>query len=120
MQSPVMADSVVAIGACQLAIEVVEIEDNPDVINEEQSRSPPARARGHPARGLRAALRGRRPHREQNPDRRPRALGQAPDELPVDAADQAIVLAAEKFVVAEGKAERRPFRVQDGVAAVPL
>jgi hypothetical protein len=39
---------------------------------------------------------------------------------PVSAADQAAALAAEKWVVAEGKAERRPFKVQDGVLAVPL
>jgi len=38
----------------------------------------------------------------------------------VGSADQALALALEKKVVAEGKRERRPFHVQDGVAAVPL
>jgi len=39
---------------------------------------------------------------------------------PQRTADQAAALAAEKLALASAKRERRPFRVQDGVAAVPL
>jgi hypothetical protein len=39
---------------------------------------------------------------------------------PQKAADQALALAREKRVLAEGKRERSPFHIQDGVAAVPL
>jgi hypothetical protein len=39
---------------------------------------------------------------------------------PQEAPGQALALAAEREIVAEGKRERRPFHVQDGVAAVSL
>ncbi len=39
---------------------------------------------------------------------------------PQPSADQALALAREKRQVADAKRERRPFHVQDGVAAVPL
>lgn len=41
---------------------------------------------------------------------------QCPQTLP----EQALTFAREKWVIAESKRERRPFNVQDGVAAVPL
>ncbi|MBL8719301.1 MAG: hypothetical protein JNL79_25165 [Myxococcales bacterium] len=124
MQSPVMADSVVAIGACQLTIEVVEIEDNPDVIKKKQEKtSPLTYLLALVAIPLAAyVLLFEDDGRIENkiPTDVPELWAKPQTSCPVDAADQAIVLAAEKFVVAEGKAERRPFRVQDGVAAVPL
>jgi hypothetical protein len=49
------------------------------------------------------------------------ALWSAPaTSCPQAAPPQALALAAERETVAEGKRERRPFHVQDGVAAVTL
>jgi hypothetical protein len=50
----------------------------------------------------------------------PALWGTAPTVCPQTSPAQAGVLAEEKRRVAEGKRERRPFHVQDGVAAVPL
>jgi hypothetical protein len=50
----------------------------------------------------------------------PPLWGAAPAACPQSAPAQALALAEERRRIAEGKRERRPFHVQDGVAAVPL
>jgi hypothetical protein len=50
----------------------------------------------------------------------PPLWGPPPAACPQNAPPQALALAEEKMRIAEGKRERRPFHVQDGVAAVPL
>jgi len=44
----------------------------------------------------------------------------APPPCPQKSRDQALAVARDKKVVAEGKRERSPFEIRDGVAAVPL
>lgn len=124
MQSPVLPDAIVGIGGCQLTIEVVEIQDNPDVIKKKQEKTSPLTyvlaLIAIPLAAYVLLFEDEGKIDNKIPTDVPELWAKAPTACPVDGTDQAAVLAADKFVVAEGKAERRPFRVQDGVAAVPL
>ncbi|APS00531.1 FHA domain-containing protein [Pajaroellobacter abortibovis] len=57
---------------------------------------------------------------EPPPKEAPPLWGPPITQCPYDLPDQALAAAYEKKVIAEGKRERHPFHVQDGVAAVPL
>src|SRR5262249_26016397 len=63
---------------------------------------------------------GQRDAVEQTPKEIPTLWGTAPPTCPQAAEDQARAFGRSKLVLAEGKRERSPFRVQDGVLAVPL
>jgi hypothetical protein len=50
----------------------------------------------------------------------PELFGPVIDACPQRSPDQALALARERNLVADSKRERRPFHVQDGIAAVPI
>lgn len=50
----------------------------------------------------------------------PELFGPVIDSCPQRIPDQALALARERNIVADAKRERRPFHVQDGIAAVPI
>ena len=124
MQSPILPDAVMMVGACQLEVQVVEIEDNPEVIKKKQEKTSPLTyvlaLVALPLAAYVLLVDDEQRMENKIPTDVPELWQKPITACPVDAADQAAALAAEKFVVAEGKAERRPFRVQDGVLAVPL
>lgn len=124
MQTPVLSGSVITVGGCQLEVAVVEISDNPQVIKKKQEKtSPVTYLLAILAIPLAAWL-----ILDDDGDKGPPKMPKDPPVLwdkgvancPVSDVDEAVAVASEKWVSAEGKAERRPFRVQDGVAAVPL
>ena len=124
MQTPVLEGAVVGIGQVQVQISVVQIEDNPNVIKKKTEKtSPMTYVLAIVAVPLALYVifmdEGTSPTAEM-PKEKPELWAEPIKACPVAAADQAGALASEKWVLAEGKAERRPFRVQDGVQAVPL
>jgi hypothetical protein len=124
LQTPVAPDAVLGIGAAQLWVTPAVIEENPNVIRKKaQPTSPLAYVGAILMIPLGAyVLLYDEPQEASSaaPAEVPALWADAASACPVPAADQAAAMAVEKKVVAEGKRERRPFHVQDGVAAVPL
>jgi len=125
MQTPVLDSAVLGIGAVQIQISVVEIEDNPNVIKKKTEKTSPmtyvlALVAIPLSLYVIFADEGSGTVSKKMPQEKPALWAEPVKTCPVQAPDQAGALASEKWVVAEGKAERRPFRVQDGVLAVPL
>jgi len=124
MQTPVLDSAVLGVGAVQIQISVVQIEDNPNVIKKKTERTSPltyvlALVAAPLALYVIFADEGTSSTKKM-PTEKPELWTESVKACPVQAQDQAGALASEKWVLAEGKAERRPFRVQDGVQAVPL
>lgn len=124
VQTPVLDGAVLGVGAVQIQIAVVQIEDNPNVIKKKTEKtSPITYVLALVAVPLSLYVifdeEGSQVSKKMPTDV-PALWGDPVKKCPVDGEDQAAALASEKWVLAEGKAERRPFRVQDGVAAVPL
>lgn len=124
MQTPVLDSAVLGIGSVQIQIAVVQIEDNPNVIKKKTEKTSPltyvlALVAAPLALYVIFADEGAS-STKQMPKEKPELWQEAAKTCPVQAQDQAGALGSEKWVLAEGKAERRPFRVQDGVQAVPL
>lgn len=124
MQTPVLESAVLGIGGVQIQVAVVQIEDNPNVIKKKTEKTSPltyvlaivavplALYVIFMDEGSSAIV--------EMPKEKPALWAEPVKACPVAAPDQAGALASEKWIIAEGKAERRPFRVQDGVLAVPL
>jgi hypothetical protein len=124
MQTPVLEGAVLGIGAVQIQISIVAIEDNPNVIKKKTEKTSPmtyvlALVVAPVALYIIMSDDNHQVGKEIPKDV-PALWGEPIATCPVASPDQAGALAAEKWVLAEGKAERRPFRVQDGVLAVPL
>jgi hypothetical protein len=124
MQTPVLDSAVLGIGAVQIQVAVVQIEDNPNVIKKKTEKTSPmtyvlALIAAPLALYVIFADEGGTTAKKM-PTEKPELWAEPVKTCPVQAQDQAAALASEKWVLAEGKAERRPFRVQDGVQAVPL
>lgn len=124
MQTPVLDSAVLGIGAAQIQIAVVQIEDNPNVIKKKTEKTSPmtyvlALVAAPLALYVIFADEGSSSVKKM-PTEKPELWAEPVKTCQVQAQDQAAALASEKWVLAEGKAERRPFRVQDGVQAVPL
>lgn len=123
-QTQIMPDSILGIGQMQMMISVVEIADNVNVIKKKQEKTNPLTyvlavvvvplalfvifddASADSAASM--------------PTETPALWPAGSASCPQSAADQALAVARDKKVVAEGKRERSPFHIQDGVAAVPL
>lgn len=125
MQTPVLDSAVLGIGGVQIQIAVVQIEDNPNVIKKKTEKTSPmtyvlALVAIPLSLYVIFADEGSGAVGKKMPTERPELWGEPVKSCQVQAQDQAGALASEKWVLAEGKAERRPFRVQDGVQAVPL
>lgn len=125
MQTPVLDSAVLGIGGVQIQISVVQIEDNPNVIKKKTEKTSPmtyvlALVAVPLSLYVIFADDGSGTVSKKMPTEKPALWGEPVKACPVKDPDQASALASEKWVLAEGKAERRPFRVQDGVLAVPL
>jgi hypothetical protein len=123
LQTPVAPDAVLGVGQAQLWVTPAVIEENPNVIRKKAQPTSPLAYLGAL---LMIPLAGYILFYDEAPDTQPAAPTEVPalwsapiTQCPV-APTEALAFALEKKVVAEGKRERRPFHVQDGVAAVPL
>lgn len=124
-QAPLLAESTLGVGQVQMTIGVVEVEGNANVIKKKQeSTSPMTYILAAVAVPLSLYIILDDPPSENAGRDRPKEVpglwAAAAPGCPQKAPDQAAALAREKRIAAEGKRERSPFHVQDGVAAVPL
>lgn len=124
-QAPLLAESTLGVGQVQMTIGVVEVVENANVIKKKQERtSPMTYVLAAIAVPLSLYIIFDDPPSDSaskdKPSEVPALWSAAAATCPQRAADQALGLAREKRVLAEGKRERSPFKVQDGVAAVPL
>jgi hypothetical protein len=125
-QAPLLAESVLGVGQVQLLVGVVDIAENANVIKKKTERTSPMTyvlaaiaipislyiiLDEPPSDGTSA---------KDRPKEVPALWASAAPACPQRAADQAVSFARDKRVIAEGKRERSPFHVQDGVLAVPL
>jgi hypothetical protein len=125
VQTPVLAESVIGVGAVQLWASAVELVDQQhQVIHKKKQKTSPityvAAIVGLPLAGymLLAEPPGDAPQPVQGTP--PALWGDPVAACPQQPRDAALAVATDKFSVATGKRERRPFHVEDGVAAVPL
>lgn len=123
-QTQLVPDSILGVGMVQMMISVVEVADNANVIKKKEEKTSPLTYLlaivavplalfvifDEESVGGAASI----------PKEVPELWPKQPATCPQTAADQALAVARDKKVVAEGKRERSPFRIQDGVAAVPL
>lgn len=123
VRTPVLPDAVVGVGPVRLWVSLVAAPDD-DVVR----RTPP---RTNPLLGVAVVLTvpvcllmsmaGRTEEQAQAPaGARPPLWGPPVQVCPQATPEAALAVALEKLNVAGAKRERRPFHVQDGVAAVPL
>jgi hypothetical protein len=123
LQTPVAPDAVLGIGDAQLWAAPAVIEENPNVIRKKAQPTSPLAYLGAL---LMIPLAGYILFYDEAQEKQPAAptevpaLWGAPIAQCTVAPNEALAFALEKKVVAEGKRERRPFHVQDGVASVPL
>jgi hypothetical protein len=124
VRSPVQPDSVLGVGGVKLWAAAVELEDQRAVIRKRTQKTSPL---AYVALAVGVAITGYLISIAPEAEPSPMAPGDPPalwDEptgaCPQASHDAALAVALDKFDVAGGKRERRPFRVEDGVAAVPL
>lgn len=125
VQTPVLPDSVIGVGGIQLWVAATSLQDRQQqVIRKKAQKTSPltyvAAAVGLP---LAAYLLLAAPATEttQAAQGTPPALwGDPVSTCPQTSREAALVVALDKFSIGSGKRERRPFQVEDGVAAVPL
>ncbi|MFO0677793.1 MAG: hypothetical protein U0169_14750 [Polyangiaceae bacterium] len=124
MQSPLLADAAMGIGDVQIFVEVVSIEGGADVIRKNAQKTSPityvAALLAIPLAGYILLVDEEDGTSAPAPKDVPALWGEPVRTCREQAPDQALASAIERKVVAEGRRERRPFHVQDGVAAVPI
>jgi hypothetical protein len=125
VQTPVQPDSVIGVGAIQLWARAADLTDEqqPVIRRKAQKTSPLTYVLG----ALMLPLAGYLIYGEQSGGSVQTAQGAPPalwgnpvGSCPQLARDAAFAVGSDKLSVALGKRERRPFHVEDGVAAVPL
>lgn len=125
MQTPVQPESVIGIGGVQLSVQAVHLADHAhEVIHKKKQKTSPitylVAAIGFPL-AIYMLVEAPSGNSAQAVQGTPPALWNEPvATCPQSARDAALSVALDKFGVATGKRERRPFHVEDGVAAVPL
>jgi hypothetical protein len=123
-QATLLPASVLSVGKVQMAISVVEIAETAKVIRKKtESTSPLTYVLAVVAVPLALFVFFGDPPKEGPgavPKEVPPLWPAVAATCPQRAADQALGFARDKKVLAEGKRERSPFHVQDGVAAVAL
>jgi len=124
VQAPVLPESVIGVGGVQLSAMAVELQDQLEIIRKRaQKTSPVTYVAAALGLGIAAYLISLAPKGDtsQMPQGVPPLLWDDPvSSCPQASREAALAVAVEKFSVASGKRERRPFHVEDGVAAVPL
>jgi hypothetical protein len=125
-QAPLLAESVLGVGRVQILVGVVDVAENANVIKKKTEKTSPMTyvlAAVAVPLSLYIIL-DEPPSDGTSAKDRPKevpALWSAPATIcPQKASDQALGFARDKRIIAEGKRERSPFHVQDGVLAVPL
>jgi len=123
-QAPLLPDSILAVGSVEILVHVVEVEGNANVIKKKkESTSPLTYVLAIVAIPLSLYILFDDPPDQTGgdmPTEIPSLWAAAAPACPPAASDQVESLANSKRIAAEGKRERSPFHVQDGVAAVPL
>ena len=125
VQTPVLPDAVIAVGGVQLWASVVDLIDHQQQVirKKAQKTSPLTYVAVAIMLPVAAYLLLAEPPSDsgQTVEGTPPALwGDPVGTCPQQAHDAALAIGLEKFGVASGKRERRPFHVEDGVGAVPL
>jgi hypothetical protein len=125
-QAPLLAESMLGVGRVQILVGVVDVADNANVIKKKTEKTSPMTyvlaavavplslyiiLDEPPSDGTSA---------KDRPKEVPALWAGAAAVCPQKASDQALGFARDKKIIAEGKRERSPFHVQDGVLAVPL
>jgi hypothetical protein len=123
-QAPLQAESALGVGPVQIYVTISDAVGGEAVIAKKQQKTSPLTLVLVAACALAAAYYFLMQDEDKGPAAQPT---QVPDlwEAPVaacpqNAPEQAMARAREAAAVADAKRERRPFHVQDGVAAVPL
>lgn len=123
-EAPLKPDSVLSIGRAEITISIVEIADNPALAKKSGEKTSPLTYL-LAAVAVPVCLFVIFDEKKQSlgagmPEEAPPLWEAAATTCPQKAPDQALSVARDKKVLAEGKRERSPFDVEDGVAAVPL
>jgi hypothetical protein len=123
-QAPLQAESALGVGSVQIFVTIADAAQGEAVIGKKQQKTSPLTLVLVVACALVAAYYFLMQDEDKGPAAQPT---QVPDlwETPVAACpqaapEQAMARARESAAVADARRERRPFHVQDGVAAVPL
>lgn len=123
-QAPLLSDAILGIGSIQIVVTVEELAADAGVVHKkEQKTSPLTYLLAAVAVPLSVyVLWGDDNSADTSPPpaEAPALWDEAPQSCPQSSAEQARVVASDKLALAESRRERRPFHVQDGVAAVPL
>jgi len=123
-QAPVQAESVLGIGQMQIYVTVSQEAGGGAVVSKEKKKASPMTIVLAALLALAGAyyVFGTEDQADngQQPQQVPDLWDATPHTCPQSAPEQAIARAHEVNQVADARRERRPFHVQDGVAAVPL
>lgn len=125
VQTPVLPDSVIGVGGMQLWVTTVDLQERQQQVirKKKQTTSPLTYVAAIVGLPLAAYMILAEPSKDrtQMVQGTPPALwGDPVNTCPQSSHDAALAVALDKYSVASGKRERRPFHVEDGVAAVPL
>lgn len=123
MQSPLLPDSVLGLGRVQVFVEVVDVGEGPNVIRKKANQTSPityvAALIALPLAAYVLLADDQQDLAGEAPKDVPALWGPPIMACPQRDRDQALALAHDKKVLGFGMRERRPFRVQEGVTAVP-
>lgn len=123
-EAPLKPDSVLTVGRAEITISIVELAENPNLpVKKKEQMSPLTYLLAAVAVPLSLFVildTGPPSLSAGMPKEAPALFIHPPQACPHKAADQALSVARDKKVLAEGKRERGPFEVEDAVAAVPL
>lgn len=123
-QAPVQAESVLGIGQMQIYVTISEEAGGKAVVTKEKTKTSPLTVVLAALCALAGAyymLAGdEQAESGAQPQQVPDLWDATPAACPQSAPEQALARAREVHQVADARRERRPFHVQDGVAAVPL
>jgi hypothetical protein len=124
VRTPVLPEAVLGVGPVRLRAAVVEISNEDHLIRRTRHSPSPlvyAVAMAGLPIGLAMSVAGTTSEPTALPPEAPPSLWPGPiTQCPQNSPEAAVALAMEKMLVGNAKRERRPFHVQDGVAAVPL
>ncbi len=123
-QANVRPESLVALGAIQLLVEVRDLDGAKDVVKAKREAFSPvtwvALALAIPLAGYVLFADELRAKRDVMPDGAPNLFDAPVSTCKQASRDEALAAAFDGLAFARGRRERSPFAVQDGVAAVPL
>jgi hypothetical protein len=123
-QTPLPPDTPIGVGACEVWVSVAQIDANANVVKKKQQKTSPVTYLlaivAIPLAAFVLLYDDTADAPAPIPKEVPAIFSAKIEKCPVSDADQTLALALEKKIFAEGKRERRPFKIGDGIAAVPL